>query len=129
MHSDEKGFLLVDVIVATALMVLAITALGKCFITSLRTSEYISTSLVATYLAAEKLEQLKSAAMSSELHNSDEILSHNNQRFERYTRVSIHPAYPSLSVVTVTVSWQGQSSSQSICNATYILNSDNVLHL
>ncbi len=128
MHVGEKGFLLIDVVIATALIALAITALGESFSTSLRASRYVKDSVVAGYLAEQKLEQLKSAAMSPELRDSDEMLALDNQNFERHTRVSVHPVYSSLLVVTVTVSWWLQSHQQSVDHSTYILSSGSALH-
>lgn len=129
MYSSEKGFFLVDVIMAATLITLAVTALGTSFITSLRSSQYVTDSVVAGYLAQQKLEQLKSAASFSELRDAVEppiLLNH--QKFERQTIVSAHPVYPSLTVVTVTVSWWLPSRQQRVSNSTYILPSDSALH-
>lgn len=128
MPSSEKGFLLVDVVVAATLITVAITALGESFITSLRASQYVTDAVVADYLAEQKLEQLKSAAMSSELRDSDEMLVLDHQNFKRQTVVAAHPLYPSLTVVTVTVSWWLHSRQQSVSNSTYILPSSSALH-
>jgi type II secretory pathway pseudopilin PulG len=128
MQSGEQGFLIIEAVIATTLIALAFTTLGLCFITSQRASQYVKDSVAATYLAEQKLEQLKSAAMSPELRDSDEMLALNNQKFARHTRVSAHPLYSSLTIVTVTVAWELQSSLQSVGNSTYILNRDSVLH-
>jgi type II secretory pathway pseudopilin PulG len=128
MHSSEQGFLLVDVVVAATLITLAITALGGSFITSLRSSQYVKDSVVAGYFVEQKLEQLKSAAMSSELRDSDELLVLDQQNFTRQTVISVHPVYPALRVVTVTVSWWLHSRPQRVANSTYILSSGSALH-
>jgi len=120
--------MLVDVVVATALITLAVAALGECFVTSLRASDYARDSVIASYLAEQKIEQLKSAALSSELSESAEMIALDQQKFERHTHFSAHPIYSDLLIATVTVSWQLQSQTRQVSYSTYVFNGSRALH-
>jgi hypothetical protein len=116
----EQGVLLLDIVVATAMILLVVTALASSFITALYASRIAKNSLAAVYLAQEKIEQLKSVTAASELRSSDDIVVLNEIHFLRHTEISAHPVYPALSVIVVTISWQEPLSHQSVSFCTYV---------
>ncbi len=128
MPFKDSGFLLIQVVVATALITLAAAALGRCFVMALQSEKISENSLIATLLAEQKLEQMKSLALSA-ADEADERLTLNNQIFVRRSKITLHPAYATLFIVTVTVFFPASpSQQQAVSYSTYVVNQAGALH-
>jgi hypothetical protein len=128
MVSNEKGFLFIDVVVALTIFTVAVAALGTCFVTLVHATKDSENVLIAIFFAQQKLEQMKSATLSAESVESDEMLALDQQIFVRNTKVFVHPTYPSLLRVIVTVALPGSPSRPSVTCFTDVLNKTSDLH-
>jgi prepilin-type N-terminal cleavage/methylation domain-containing protein len=65
--SDESGFSLIEVIVATAIMAVSLVSLAQLFAISTRTNRTARTSTYAAILAEQKMEQLRALTWGFDL--------------------------------------------------------------
>jgi hypothetical protein len=128
MISNERGFLFIDVIVAMTILTVTVAAIGQCFVTLFQVTKYSRSALIEKFFVQQKLEQMKSATLTAETNEFDEMLALDQQIFVRHTKISVHPAYPSLFRVTVTVRQPGSPNSPSVTCFTDVLNKGSDLH-
>lgn len=120
---NQQGYLLLDLIVGSAILSLTVTALGGAFVAAFYATRLSSDMLTADCLVQEKIEQLRSAVLSTEPGDSVETIALNHTKFQRFTTVTPHNYYRSLLVVHITIQWPEPRSVGRVTYCTYLFSS------
>ena len=114
-----KGFTLLEVLLTLLLVVSGFTALSYAISTGLFVSGASETSLIATELAHEKMEQIQNTSYGSIANESRTAVS-GFPSFEREVTVSTPLA--NLKQVTVNVYWFNKDDELKVDLVTYVAN-------
>ena len=105
-----KGFMLVEVMAALALLGIAFAGLSPLVITTLRSVDHARRVTTATEFARDKIEEIRSTAYTSVASGSDTVTESGTGA--SYARTWTSAAGPSTNtkLVTVTVSWTARTA-------------------
>ncbi|WP_275440777.1 prepilin-type N-terminal cleavage/methylation domain-containing protein [Vibrio sp. Of7-15] len=131
MICDQKGFSLIEVLIAFALLTIGVLGLVKLQVTMDSKSENARQSINALYLAEEKLEEFRSRAPSSavgtilydSIINTDERVSMAGTTVSRVIKVIDNYPVSGAKKVTVEVSWNNRWGKSQTIGLTTVISS------
>lgn len=113
---DSKGFTLVEVLIATFVLAIALLAMAQMQIMAIRGNAFANKTTTSVTLAQDKLEELRGLSYSdSQLAAGDHPNDLAGTDWDYYTRewtVQNDTPTTGLKTVTIDVSWQDASSRQ-----------------
>ena len=115
----QKGFTLLEVLLALLLFISAFTVLAEAISAGLSSGGDNENSLIAANLAAEKMEILKNTSYASIANETKAVVS-DFTPFQR--EVGVTTPVSNLKQVTVTVYWTHKASEISYSLVTYFSN-------
>jgi type II secretory pathway pseudopilin PulG len=106
----SKGFMLVEVMAALALLAIAFAGLSPLMITTLRSMDHARRVTTASEFARDKIEDIRNTAFTAVASGSDTVTEGGTGA--TYTRTWTAGAGPSANtkLVTVTVSWTARNA-------------------
>ena len=110
--SSEKGFTLIEVLIATLVLAIGLLSLATLAGTVIRGNSFSNKMTAATTLAQEKLEDIQRqgyASASSATENYSSITGY--EAYKRVTTVAADTPAAGMKTVTVTVSWDADAHS------------------
>jgi len=143
-RSARKGFTLVEALVVISILLVGIISAFSLVAKSLATAPVIQDRLVASFLAQEKLEEIRQTRDSNFLkilHGSsikwtDGILNHdsdlsdnltlNNVKFTRQVNTELAASSPDHLAIDCTVSWKTKGHSYSFTAEDHLFNWINI---
>lgn len=104
---ENGGFVLIEVLLAIAIVSLIILPVGSLFIKSSITNKKSQEIIIGTTLAQEKLEELKAYPIErlKDINDYQETIALNGLLFQR--KSNIRPESLDLYIITVEVIWDG----------------------
>lgn len=118
--NNENGFTLIEVLIAVAIISFGMLAMGSflgAFVTKNTNNERVT---MATSYAQEKIEELRSQALSTDLTSADGATETLTGSGGTYTRVSVIDDTINPHTITVTVSWVDTGSNSQVVLATLV---------
>lgn len=127
---SQRGFLLVEALIAIVVITVALVAIQGMFIQSLQATASAANYTVAAGLVQEQMEQMKIKdelfwnSLSFPYQSATEVIAMNKAIYKRTTQAELSPLDPEYPVkqriikVTVNVEWLG---AQNISMVTYVL--------
>lgn len=128
--TSQRGFLLVEALIAIVVITVALVAIQGMFIQSLQATASAANYTVAAGLVQEQMEQMKIKdelfwnSLSFPYQSATEVIAMNKATYTRTTQAELSPLDPEYPVkqriikVTVKVEWLG---AQNISMVTYVL--------
>jgi prepilin-type N-terminal cleavage/methylation domain-containing protein len=117
---EQHGFLMIEVLIATAVISVALVAAAGMLIQSTQATAQAAQYTAATSLAQGKLEKIK-AGVATPAH---ETIPQNGTEYTVDWVETVWPDDDRLYSETVTVTWQERGQTQSIEMVTYVVGED-----
>lgn len=115
--NNESGFTLIELLIGMAILVMGLLTVNFFLGNLLNKSGHLESATLATTLAAEKLEDLKSQALTTTLTNanngSDSLDESGNAGGSKFTRSWTISGASDQTDIVVTVSWNRSGVTES----------------
>lgn len=114
---DERGFTLIEVVMATSILVVALIPILLMFNTGVKATNKANYHSVALSLAQERVEQLRDSNYNDITSATDAAITIDLATFNR--TLTVTEPESNLKQIIVTVSWTDLDQSQSVSLTTY----------
>ncbi|MCF8721124.1 type IV pilus modification PilV family protein [Nitrospina gracilis] len=115
--NNESGFTLIELLIGMAILVMGLLTVNFFLGNLLNKSGHLESATLATTLAAERLEDLKSQALTTTLTNanngSDNLDADGNPGGSKFTRTWTISGTSDQTDIVVTVSWERSGVTES----------------
>ena len=126
MHNEQNAFTLLEVLIALGILSIGLLAIIGMLITTIKGNAGSKNLATATFLAEQKIEELKGAGFGNRSNGSETNIDPNGRRGGIFTRSwAITPGYQgsvNMEQITVTVTWTDPNRDHSVYLATVLSN-------
>lgn len=118
---SEKGFSLVEVMVAFTILVVGMAGVGTLLLTSMKSDQYSVQMRDGDFLALEKIEELKGEAADTDIltQYGSQYQDHDGRHFSYRWRIVGNSPTTGMDQVDVTVGWGGDNCRGNPDDCTY----------